>query len=312
MSDLRNPGPGRPYREALADAGYFVMASSLGLVGYESKMIALTSALTAALARLWRSADTRVLEFPPVIPRSVLERSGYLGTFPHLVGAIAHFDGGEEQRRSLQEDIRSSGSWFHLLAQSEYLLTPAACYHVYPSYSGKLDDDGAMVEVASFCFRHEPSEKSDRFVSFRQLEFVRIGSAAAVDSWFREGQARLRKVADELQLPGSVVPATDPFFGPAERILAAVQAAAGAKYELQVPTGTADGTAVASCNAHADHFGERFGIADSAGLVAHSSCLAFGVERLALAVLWTHGSNAADWPEGVRGFLGWGPDEPAA
>ena len=45
------------------------------------------------------------MRFPPVIPRSQFEASGYLRSFPHLVGTIFGFDGTEEQARE-QEDAR--------------------------------------------------------------------------------------------------------------------------------------------------------------------------------------------------------------
>jgi hypothetical protein len=58
-----------------------------------------------------------------------------------------------------------------------------------------------------------------------------------------------------------------------------------------------------SCNYHLSHFGETAGIRTSGGDVAHSACVAFGMERLALALLWAHGSDPATWPDGVREAL---------
>ena len=78
------------------------------------------------------------------------------------------------------------------------------------------------------------------------------------------------------------------------------------KIELVVPVfGDDSPTAVASSNCHRDHFGLAFGIETADGSVAHSACAAFGVERIALALLHTHGLDPALWPASVRERL-WG------
>jgi seryl-tRNA synthetase len=58
---------------------------------------------------------------------------------------------------------------------------------------------------------------------------------------------------------------------------------------------SAAASAVASCNYHKDHFGALFDVR-AAGEVAHTACTAFGLERLALAVLHRHGTDAGSWP----------------
>ena len=48
-------------------------------------------------------------------------------------------------------------------------------------------------------------------------------------------------------------------------------------------------TAIASANCHLDHFGAPFGIVTADGEVAHSCCFGFGLDRITLALLRTHG-----------------------
>jgi len=62
-------------------------------------------------------------------------------------------------------------------------------------------------------------------------------------------------------------------------------------------------TAIMSSNCHRDHFGASFDIATAAGETAHSACVGFGVERVALALLHTHGLDPGGWPAGVRDRL---------
>ncbi|MEY2406368.1 MAG: hypothetical protein QOG39_1284, partial [Acidimicrobiaceae bacterium] len=39
------------------------------------------------------------------------------------------------------------------------------------------------------------------------------------------------------------------------------------------------------------------------GEVAHTACIGFGLERIALALIKTHGTDLASWPAGVRASL---------
>jgi seryl-tRNA synthetase len=100
------------------------------------------------------------------------------------------------------------------------------------------------------------------------------------------------------------VPANDPFFGRRGRLLAATQREQSLKFELVVPITSAERpTALASANWHQDHFGELFGIHQSDGARAHTACVGFGLERITLALLRTHGLDVKVWAPDVRGAL---------
>ena len=65
-----------------------------------------------------------------------------------------------------------------------------------------------------------------------------------------------------------------------------------------------EGTAIASANRHGDHFGATFGIETTDGAAAHRACLGWGLERVSLALVRTHGTDVAGWPAEVLGLLG--------
>ena len=95
---------------------------------------------------------------------------------------------------------------------------------------------------------------------------------------------------------------TIPFFGRVGRILAENQRAETLKFELVTPVNSVEHpTAIASANCHLDHFGEPFGIVTADGAVAHSCCFGFGLDRITLALLRTHGVRPEDWPNGGTG-----------
>ena len=62
-------------------------------------------------------------------------------------------------------------------------------------------------------------------------------------------------------------------------------------------------TALASTNYHEDHFGHPFSLRTPDGEHAHSACIGFGLERITLALLSTHGLDPAAWPDSVRESL---------
>jgi seryl-tRNA synthetase len=77
------------------------------------------------------------------------------------------------------------------------------------------------------------------------------------------------------------------------------------KFELLIPVHSEElPTACMSFNYHQDHFGTTWGLVTDAGAVAHTACVAFGLDRLALALFAAHGPDLKNWPAMVRETLG--------
>jgi seryl-tRNA synthetase len=247
------------------------------------------------------------LRFPPVLPRRDLERVGYLKSFPHLAGTIFAFEGGEGEAREQYERACEHGDWSGFQSMTELVLTPAACYPVYPAIAarGRLAPGGVTVDAGSaYVFRNEPAGDPARMQMFHQREIVRIGEPETVRAWrdlWRERTVSL--LGDELGLEPAMAVASDPFFGRDGRMLAASQREQELKFEALVQIAGPEPTAVASFNYHQDHFASAYGIELVDGAPAHTACLGFGVERIALALLRRHGLDAGCWPERVRAAL---------
>jgi seryl-tRNA synthetase len=249
----------------------------------------------------------RVRRFPPVYPREAFERTDYIASFPNLTGAIATFTGGDKQHRALLADRDAGLPWDGHLTSAGTMLVSAACHPSYATLATSLPESGELLDIYGYCFRHEPAVDPARMQAFRMHEYVVVGSPeqaqAHRDEWVVHGLA----VLAELGLSAVAVPANDPFFGRVGKMLAVNQRDDDLKTELVVRlyADLDDGTAVVSANCHRDHFGETFGLRTSDGAVAHSACVGFGVERIALALLRTHGLQVASWPAEVRAALGW-------
>jgi len=253
-----------------------------------------------------RDPRAEVLRFPPVMSRRQLEKSGYLKSFPNLLGCVCVLHGTEAAIRSAADRYESGGDWTTSLAAADLVLTPAACYPLYPLVAarGALPPGGLTVDVAADCFRREPSRSLDRLQSFRMREFVRIGSPEDITA-FREGWIeRARQLAGELALPYTVDIANDPFFGRVGQVMAVSQLQQSLKFELLIPYFTgARPTACMSFNYHREHFGQVWGIKASGEEPVHTGCVAFGMDRLTVALFANHGPNPAKWPDSARRAL---------
>jgi seryl-tRNA synthetase len=253
-----------------------------------------------------RAEAAEVLRFPPVMSRAHIQKSGYLGSFPNLLGAVCCLHGSEGEIRAAVEGDKAKGAWTGALDATDLVLTPAACYPLYPLVArrGRVPADGLVFDVASDCFRHEPSAQIDRFQTFRMREFVRIGTPGQVVAFREEWMARAPEIADLLGLAYKTETASDPFFGRAGKLMAINQVEQSLKFELLIPVRSAlEPTACMSFNYHRDHFGKTWEIATAAGDLAHTGCVAFGIDRLTLALFAAHGLDLRAWPAAAREAL---------
>lgn len=275
-------------REGPDPDGLFV-AVGAGVVATTERGDALRRAVQGLIRRLAPEPTLR-LDAPPVIPARIVERAQYLAAFPHLLGGVRAFAGqGRDLLRLLRAADRGE-DWSGALGPTGLVLPPAACHLVYDMYADSTMVD-TVVEVRARCFRHEPSAEPGRLQSFEMHEVVCIGSADTVRAFAATGLAAATAVVEALGLSPRTVAATDPFFGTMGSALAEGQRTAGSKSEVEVDLGHRP-LAVASVNRHAGHFGELFGITVD-GQMAHSACVAFGIERLMVAVA-AEGPGAID------------------
>ncbi|MGO9430854.1 MAG: hypothetical protein ACLP0Q_18620, partial [Rhodoblastus sp.] len=88
-------------------------------------------ALHGLVSRI-RDPKAEAFRFPPVMSRKQLEKSGYLGSFPNLLGCVCALHGTEKEVRTAVECFDDGGDWTKALSAADLVLSPAACYPVYP------------------------------------------------------------------------------------------------------------------------------------------------------------------------------------
>jgi len=293
------------FREQLVDEGFLLPSSVPGVTGQGPAFVDLRQRLDARISSLVASEQAVALEFPPVEPRHDLESVGYLTSFPQLAGSVFAFAGEEAEALQLGEKAHRHEDWSGHLQAAGLAMVPAACHPVYPALARLgVPDSGITVDTgAAWVFRHEPSDDPCRLVAFHMRELVRADAADRVGAWRDAWRDRALAFLQSLGLPAAVDDAHDPFFGRTGKVLARSQRAQKLKFEILVPVGGDAPTAVASFNAHADHFASVFGLGAGDGEV-HTACLGFGMERCVLALLFTHGTQVDAWPADVRSELG--------
>ncbi len=297
------------FLDRLFDAGLLIDTGVDGLYGRSGRFEDVILAFERLIDRFGGADGAEAMRFPPGMNRAFFEKSGYMKSFPQLAGTVHSFCGNELDHMSLLKCMEvGEEDWTKDQKATDIVLTPAACYPLYPTVAkrGPVPAKGALYDLQSYCFRHEPSQDPARQQLFRMREYVCMGTETHVtdfrQSWMDRGVAMMKEVG----LDVAIDVANDPFFGRAGKMLANNQRDQNLKFELLIPiTSVAKPTACMSFNYHQDAFGTKWGLVMEDGSVAHTACVGFGLERIALALFHTHGLDVADWPESVRKTL-WG------
>lgn len=294
----------KEFYDGLVASGLLVPAGPLGAFGRGAVFEDVLERVDALIVAAAKHDGAESMTFPPVIDRSIIEKTGYMDSFPTLCGAIHSFVGTEREARSISSKIAAGEGWGDTLAQTDVVMNPAACYPFYPTCRGTVPTDGRHVTMLAWVYRQEPSLEPTRMRSFRVREFIRIGTPETVvewrDRWLDRGVALLTS----LGLPATPDVAADPFFGRGGKILAAGQLEQKLKFEVLVPVVSLEKpTACCSFNYHQDKFGSAFDILLPSGETAHSACLGFGLERVVMALFKTHGFDPKAWPASMRARL---------
>ena len=295
------------YRQELLDAGLLLDSGVSGVYGLSGQFEMIIESFERHITEQGKSLQPEVMRFPPILNRDTYLATDHIETMPDLMGSVHTFKGNQKEHLTLMNKRHQGEDWTESLQATDVMMVPAACYPLYPTAANTvLPESGRLVDLRAFVFRHEPSPDPARMQIFRQREFVRLGSPEQAlehrNYWLKKGEEILKSVG----LDVTPVIANDPFFGRGGRVMAATQKEQELKFELVVPiTSSEKPTAVSSSNYHMDHFGGEFNIQTHDGQKAHTACIGFGLERIALALLKKHGFDTEQWPQEVQQVLGW-------
>ena len=292
------------YQRDLVAAGLLIPLGVRGVYGRGADFERVIERFDALVSKEGGKLAPEVMRFPPIFSRANYEKIDHINNFPDLMGSLHTFTGGEKEHRAMLDKFQQKEDWSRDLAASQVMMTPAICYPLYPTATGTLPEGGRRVDLQGYAFRHEPSDDPARMQIFRLHEFVRLGTPDQAlehrNFWLEKGV----EVFNSVGLPVEPVVANDPFFGRGGKVQKAIQREQNLKYEFVIPICSEEKpTAIGSSNYHLDHFGVAFDIRTHDGAVAHSACVGFGLERIALALFKHHGLRYRAWPQQVRDVL---------
>ncbi len=289
---------------ALVDAGLIYPTGVTGVTGRSGPYGAVVRGLHDLVTTWGAQLEATEIQFPPIVNRTTFEQTNYMQSFPDLMGVVNVFTGDNRDHAELCRRSESGKDWGDLLEPAEVFLASAACHPVYPLCTGSLPPQGRYFDVQSFCFRHEPSTDPARMQSFQMHEIVFVGNPEQAQEHRDTGLDHGVTILRRLGLDMDVVAANDPFFGRLGTAMASNQKDEMLKLEGTTPIGSPDHpVAIISGNCHRDHFGDPFAIHTSDGETAHSACVAFGIDRVTLALFWHHGLDVGRWPSDVANAL---------
>lgn len=296
------------FLDRLFESGLLIDTGVDGLYGRSGEFEGVIAAFERLIDKVGGNDGAEALRFPPGMAMAYFEKSGYMKSFPQLAGTVHSFCGNDHDHMSLLKCMEEGGDWSKEQKTTDIALTPAACYPLYPTIAkrGALPMSGGLYDLQSYCFRHEPSKEPTRQQMFRMREYVCMGTEAHVTEFRQTWMDRGVEMLKSLGLDVEIDVANDPFFGRAGRLMANNQRDQNLKFELLIPVNSqANKTACMSFNYHQDAFGIKWGLNLADGSVAHTACVGFGLERIALALFAAHGLDTKLWPDHVKMTL-WG------
>jgi len=254
--------------------------------------------------------------YPNVIPIETLSHTQHFTSFPEHVHFVTHLT---EDLDVLENFAVRAGKKADAIrprrremARPQLVHNPATCYHCYASRKGqKLPGDTAVTAI-SRCHRYESANHAERgrLLEFSLREVIFLGAPDFARNTREEVLGLIRKLAEDWQLYGELIPANDPFFTSDFEPKATQQRRLAMKFEYKAAMPGRRGLAVMSSNLHGPTFGKAFGISLN-GRPASTGCLGFGLERLAIALVAQHGPDASVWPAGLRqDFERWQASDP--
>jgi seryl-tRNA synthetase len=295
------PHSGDPH-EALMAAGELVRFGP-GRYALGPRIVHLMRAFEAFVHRTGRIHRAPRVQFPSLIGGDVLDRCGYLKSFPHSVSLVSHLREDLEGIQTFAETTRWEGDRLAYdaahLAPSSCILSPSVCFHWYASMAGQKHAQLVTAEAIGKCFRWESGNVAglERLYDFTMQEIIYVGTGESVLAERRRSIDVFAAALDALGVAYEIRSANDPFFINDFATQALFQHAFELKFEVRALLPYKKKTfAIGSFNYHMDFFGRTFGLRAADDSPLHSGCTAFGLERAALMILAQFGLDPAGWP----------------
>ena len=259
---------------------------STGVMMYEGDLCKLKERINLLLSNLISEFFdiSNYYRTPSLLERKTAQKCGYFNVGSQHMFFVNQLkkntDIFDKYDKFLQES-KSIEKLSEFLEESELVLTPAVCLHLYPHLNNQnlnLNSDGYIgFDVLGNAYRDEGGNinNTNRFREFNVHEFVFFGSQEKLQDLFLDILDFMMIFLDSLLILKNVEYSNDMFFGSQEQDLLFSQIITKDKIEA---IGIKTSGSIASINFHKDKFTREFDI--SADTKINSMCLAFGIDRI--------------------------------
>ncbi len=249
--------------------------------------------------------EVQEYSFPVLHAIDQYEKGGYFENFPHYMMF----------QTSMKKDIKildrfsksgiGDGSVLAEMRTPENVLRHAACVPVYEMLENEAVTGARPIEflVSGTCFRDEGSNifELTRLNEFHMKEYVFVGTPGQCEDRMQVAKGLWDFWQEVFRVNARLDTANDSFFASNYKKLRFFQILGDSKREFKWKIPAHDSyTACGSMNFHRTHFSKPYNIRNESQDYCYTSCLAFGIERLAFALLSQKGADPIAWDERTR------------
>src|SRR5215831_14856834 len=129
----------RECQQKLIGAGILLSMKVDGLYGFSGEFEGVIERFEQLVTRRARELQTEVMRFPAIMSRADYLKMSHIENFPDLLGSVHSFTGDERDHARLLGKRKRGEDWTQELRPTEVMMTPAACYPLYPTATGTLE-----------------------------------------------------------------------------------------------------------------------------------------------------------------------------
>ena len=197
----------------------------------------------------------------------------------------------------------------HLDENTDHYWQNATCDNIWKSLAGKRIDNFKTFTSLGTCCRNERRQYHflERLKTFRMREIVAVGNQEEIEAFRKRALLFIKELNYTLQLNATLERANDPFFildgSSTQNISNQYTLPELIKIEYRPQLYDEKSFACASFNIHGNFFSKNLNYTSSGTKQIWTSCAAFGLERLAWAVIIQHGIEISTWPSLLRSAI---------
>ncbi len=245
--------------------------------------------------------DIKEQVFPVLFPVKEYHKGRYFENFPHYMMFQTKLNNSVETYGKFmsRSNAHCDCSDIHMdTSNPQNVLRHAACAPVYPMLQDKTLSKTEAFFVSGRCFRNEESnvETLSRLNEFLMMEYVFVGKEESLLKNIEKAEKLTQFWFDEFGLQGKIETANDSFFASNYKKLKYFQLIGNSKleYKIFVPE-SKKYISTCSANFHRSHFSKPYNIRNQDGNLCYTACYAFGIDRLAFALLSQKGLDVNQW-----------------